>query len=72
MDPLAAAIRDMPENPGTLAEIEALLVGAFPDPDRDRIAGDLRDLMQALAGRGADRRPDRLRLRRCPGRPASP
>jgi hypothetical protein len=52
MDPLAAAIWDMLESPVTLAEIEALLVAAFPEADRARIAGDLRELMQALAGWG--------------------
>ena len=52
MDPLAAAIRDMLESPVTLTEIESLPVGAFPDADRARIAGDLRELMQSLAGRG--------------------
>ena len=52
MDPLAAAIWDILENPAAAAEIEEILVEAFPTVDRHQIAADLRKLLQALIGWG--------------------
>jgi hypothetical protein len=52
MDPLAAAIWGMLEEPATPGELEETLVEAFPDTPRERIGTDLRALLLRLAEAG--------------------
>lgn len=52
MDPLAAAIWDMLEEPATADEIAALLAEAFPDTGRDRLHQDVAGLLSMMAGAG--------------------
>jgi hypothetical protein len=52
MDPLAAAIWEMLEEPVLPEELEQALAEAFPDTPRDRIAADLFALLAGLAAAG--------------------
>lgn len=52
MDPLAAAIWDMLEEPATAREIAALLAEAFPDTGRDQLQKDVAGLLSMMAGAG--------------------
>ena len=52
MDPLAAAIWDMLEEPAIADEIGALLAEAFPDADRDRLQRDVAGLLSMMVGAG--------------------
>ena len=52
MDPLAAAIWEMLEEPASPDEIAAMLAGAFPDTDPARVRADLERLLESLAGQG--------------------
>lgn len=52
MDPLAAAIWGMLEEPATPGEVEEALAEAFPGTPRERIAADLRALLERLSEAG--------------------
>lgn len=52
MDPLAAAIWEMLEEPATAEELEEALGEAFPGTAREQIAADLRGLLAGMAEAG--------------------
>jgi hypothetical protein len=52
MDPLAAAIWEMLEEPATPEELEKALGDAFPETQREQIAGDVRGVLAGLAEAG--------------------
>ncbi len=52
MDPLAAAIWDVLEEPSSASDLESLLFEVFPDAASDQIANDLKKLLRKLAKSG--------------------